>query len=202
MSRTLLVTPEMEATAREVLDFPHFKPGAKVPFFMRRQARLLEFARLMADAVLGTETPPIERSPEPIAEESPAGSSPVPVKPVEPELPTVSQMEALKRAPQDWFSPAALKPSVHGPVALCQRMTQRGLLETREAGPDDNVKIKGRFDPANIHYNEYRLSAWGECVLAKRKENPFFLYKGEPSPWAKQVLADFLVQAESTPRPS
>ena len=33
--RTPVVTEEMEATAREVLGFPHFRPGASVPSCMR-----------------------------------------------------------------------------------------------------------------------------------------------------------------------
>lgn len=154
--RTVEITAEMEATAREVLGFPHFKPGATVPYFMRRQFRLLEFVRLMADAVLGTTTPPIV-----LEEATPAAPEPE-VAPSSTRKAATSgpltrpQVDALARMPEGWFSSEVLSHAIHAADGMCQRLVKKGALEQRSACPPGTDHIRWVQRTPHTRYYEYR----------------------------------------------
>lgn len=152
--RTLAITPEMEEAAREVMSFPHFRPGATVPPFMVRQAKLLEFVRVMGDAVLGTQTPPIvvesAESSEPKVRKALAPS------PTRLNSLTAPQLAALDRMPADWFFSEVLSHAIHAADGMCQRLVKKGWLEQRSAcPPDTNLWEWSRRVSHTAHY-EYR----------------------------------------------
>lgn len=152
--RTLAITPEMEAAASEVLSFPHFRPGATVPYFMARQAKLLEFVRVMADAVLGTQTPPIVV--EPANDAAPKVKKTPAARPPRPSTLTAPQREALARMPADWFLSEVLSHAIHAADGMCQRLVKKGWLEQRSAcPPDTNLWEWSRRTSHTAHY-EYR----------------------------------------------
>lgn len=164
--RTLVITAEMEAAARQVLAFPHFRPGNSVPPFMRRQYRLLEFVRLMADAVLGTTTPPIVLEQENVAlPPSNFGEGPVLPPPGRREaapasaLLTRPQRDALARMPADWFSSEVLSHAIHAADGMCQRLVKKGALEQRSACPPGTDLMKWTQRTPHTRYYDYRKLA-------------------------------------------
>ena len=163
--RTLEITAEMEATARQVLGFPHLRPGNTVPPFMRRQYRLLEFVRLMADAVLGTTTPPIvlEQEQPAVVELPPScfemGPHPK-MAPYQKDYATRPltrpQLDALARMPADWFSSEALSHAIHAADGMCQRLVKKGVLEQRSACPPGTDFVQWTQRTAHTRYYQYR----------------------------------------------